>query len=60
MSDGHQRNVKRTVIADAILEFWLAGASEHPELARWWETQEAAECADEMALAIVVALEARP
>lgn len=48
---------EREIAADAILVYWLNGTRD-PDLAEWWQTLEAAECAAEMADAILSALEA--
>ena len=39
-------------IADSIMRFWLA-AAEDDDLREWWESGDSAECAREMAEAIV-------
>lgn len=43
------------IATDAILVYWLNGTRD-PDLAEWWQTPEAAECATEMADAILAAL----
>lgn len=43
-------------VVDAILTYWLSG-TENEELREWWETQDASDCALELAHLMLEAIE---
>lgn len=40
--------VNRERAVDAVLTYWLNGAADNEDLAEWWTTDEAGDCAAEL------------